>query len=404
MSYTAQNIRNICLVGHGGNGKTSLAESMLFLTGGTDRLGKVPDGNTVCDYDPEEIKRKISISLTLAPVEYKNCKINVLDTPGYFDFAGEVAEALRVTDAAVIVIAAKGGLNVGAERMWKQLVEQKKPRIIYVSRADEENSDFYGLVDALREKYGPAVCPTVIPIVDETKRATAVLDVVSNKAYEIKGNKRVEIPVPAGMQDRAAELRDKLFENVAETSEEFMEKYFSGETFTAEEIAQGIRAGVRDLSLVPVICGSASTGLGTTLLLDAVVALFPNPLEGVPEHAGETEVPVSPEDPLCAFVFKTVSDQYGKFSCVKVVSGTLAADSAAVNARTGSSEKLGRLYSLKGKKSEEIKSIPCGDIGAIAKMTELKTGDSLCDPKRVLALDPIPFAKPCYSMAIAPKS
>jgi elongation factor G len=166
MSYTAQNIRNICLVGHGGNGKTSLAESMLFLTGGTDRLGKVPDGNTVCDYDPEEIKRKISISLTLAPVEYKNCKINVLDTPGYFDFAGEVAEALRVTDAGVIVVAAKGGINVGAERMWKQLAEQKKPRIIYVSRADEENSDFYGLVDALSEKYGPSICPMMVPIVD----------------------------------------------------------------------------------------------------------------------------------------------------------------------------------------------------------------------------------------------
>lgn len=404
MSYFAQNIRNICLVGHGGNGKTSLAESMLFLTGGTDRLGKVPDGNTVCDYDPEEIKRKISVSLTLAPVEYKNCKINVLDTPGYFDFAGEVVEALRVTDAAVIVIAAKGGLNVGAERAWKQLAEQKKPRMIYVSRADEENSDFYGLVEALREKFGPSVCPMVIPILDEAKRVTAVLDIVSNKAFEIKGNKSTEIPVPANMQAKASELRDKLFENVAETSEEFMEKYFSGEAFTEEELAQGLRVGVKDLSIVPVICGSAVTGLGTTLLLDAIVDLFPNPLEGAPEQAGENKVPVSPDDPLCAFVFKTVSDQYGKFSFVKVISGTLSAETAAVNVRTGSAEKIGRLYSMKGKKSEEVKNIVCGDIGAIAKMAELKTGDTLCDPKRVLTLDPISFAMPCYTMAIAPKT
>lgn len=408
MSYNAQDIRNVCLLGHGGSGKTSLAESILFVTGGTDRLGKIPDGNTVCDYDPEEIKRQISISATLAPVEYNKRKINVIDTPGYFDFAGEAVSAMRVCEAGIIVIAAKGGLSVGAERAWKHLAESKKPRMIYISKIDEENADYTGLLEQLQAKYGPSVCPLFAPIMDEHKKVLGIVDVLSGKAYEAKDGKRVEIPVPDSYKDIVEELHGKLMESVAETSEELMEKYFSGEAFTDEEIQAGLRTGVQELSLVPVVCGSAMTGLGTTTLLDVIVNLVPNPLEGKAEEGtagGEpVEVKADPNGPLCAFVFKTLSDQYGKYSFVKIVSGTLNADMTVTNSRTGSSEKVGRLHIMKGKKGEEVKTLACGDIGAIAKMGEVKTGDTLCDPKRVVALQPLDFAEPCYSMAIAPKT
>jgi elongation factor G len=408
MSYNAQNIRNICLMGHGGSGKTSLAESMLYVTGGTDRLGKVPDGNTVCDYDSEEIKRQISISATVVPVEYDKHKINVIDTPGYFDFAGEVMSALRVADAGIIVCAAKGGLSVGAERAWKYLAERKKPRIIYISKVDEENADYNGLLATLQEKYGPSICPLFAPIWGPDKKVLGIADVLSGKAYEINNGKRNEIPIPETAQSAVENLRAKLMESVAETSEEKMEKYFSGEAFTDEEIQSGLRIGIRELSLIPVVCGSAATGLGTQTLLDQIIRLVPNPLEGVAEvgtiNGEEEEIPLDPNGPMCALVFKTVSDQYGKYSFVKVLSGKLTADMTVANARTGNSEKVGRLHIMKGKKGDEVKELICGDIGAIAKMGELKTGDTLSDPKRVVALPPMAFAPPCYAMAILPKT
>ncbi|NLF34853.1 MAG: elongation factor G [Clostridiales bacterium] len=409
MSYSAQDIRNICLLGHGGNGKTSLAESMLFLTGGIDRLGKSTDGNTVCDYDPEEIKRQISISLALAPVVYRGCKINVLDTPGNFDFAGEIMEALHVADAAVMVCSARDGLSVGADRCWKLLKERRLPRFVYISRLDEENSDFYATLDALKEKFGASLMPLNFPLLDGAKRPVGFVDVLSGKAYGWKDGKGAEMALPADAADTAEELRMALNERVAETSEELMEKYFSGEAFTEQELTAGLRAAVRDGSLVPVACGSATTGMGTTALLDQLVTLAPNPLEGRPVEgengAGEPiEIQADPDGPTCAFVFKTVSDQYGKFSYVKLFSGTLSSDMSLVNATTGHTEKLGRLYAMKGKKNEEIKVIGCGDIGAIGKMDRLKTGDTLCDPKAIMKPAPIPFAEPCYSKAIAPKT
>ena len=408
MSYNAQNIRNICLMGHGGSGKTSLAESMLYVTGGTDRLGKIPDGNTICDYDPEEIKRQISISATIAPVEYDKHKINVIDTPGYFDFAGEVMSALRVADAGIIVCAAKGGLSVGAERAWKYLAERKKPRIIYISKIDEENADYNGLLATLQEKYGPSICPLFAPIWGADKKVLGIVDVLSGKAYEIKNGKRSEIPVPDTAKEAVENLHGKLMESVAETSEEMMEKYFSGEAFTDEEVKAGLRMGIRDLSLIPVVCGSAASGLGTQTLLDQIIRLLPNPLEGIAEtgevDGEETEIAIDADAPMCALVFKTVSDQYGKYSFVKVLSGKLTADMTVANARTGNNEKVGRLHIMKGKKGTEVKELVCGDIGAIAKMGELRTGDTLSDPKRVVALEPIQFAPPCYSMAIVPKT
>ena len=407
---TAKDIRNICLLGHGGNGKTSLVESMLYLTGGTDRLGKVTDGNTVCDYDPEEIKRKISISLSIAPIEFKGVKINVIDTPGYFDFSGEVLEALRVADAGIIVCAAKGGVSVGTEKAWRYLQERNMPRAIYISKTDEEGGDFNGAWLALREKFGRAVCPTMMPLWDENKKIDALIDVVYKKAYTLKDNgRRQEIPIPEEKMEVVENFYQQLCESVAETSEEKMEKFFSGEPFTQEEIVEGLHAGVRDLILCPVMCGSAFTGIGTQTVLDTAVKLFPNPVEipnrkGVDAEGNPVEIELTEDGNPYAFVFKTTADQYGRYSFFKVISGRITADMTLVNARTGESMKLGHLYTMKGKKAVEVKEVCCGDIAAVAKMDKLKTGDSLCSAKSVVKLTGIPFPQPCYSQAIAPKT
>ncbi len=410
MSYSAQNIRNVCLLGHGGNGKTSLAESMLYLTGATARLGKTADGNTVCDYDPEEARRQISISAAVAPVEYNGCKINVLDTPGYFDFSGEVIECLQVADAAIIVCSAKAGMSVGAEKAWRLCEQRKIPRLLYISKTDEENSDYNAAFATLRERFGKNIAPVVAPIWDANKKVIGIIDVLHKRAFEMgpKGE-RVEIAVPEDKKSVLDELYDALKESVAETSEEFMEKYFGGEDFTYAEMIQGLRQGVKDLSLFPVVCGSALSGLGTRMLLDTIVELLPNPLEGRPlmaenENGEASEFVAAPGALPTAFVFKTVSDQYGKYSYVKVLSGSLKPDMPLVNARTGAAEKLGRLYVMTGKKADEVKELSCGDIGAIGKMDKVKTGDTLCDARKVVKLEAIPFPEPCYSVAIAPKT
>ena len=410
MSYSVQNIRNVCLLGHGGNGKTALAESMLYLTGGTVRLGNPADGNTVCDYDPEETRRQISISTAVAPVEYNGCKINVLDTPGYFDFSGEVIEALQVADAAIIVCSAKAGMSVGAEKAWKLCEQRRLPRLLYISKTDEENSDYNAAFDTLRERFGKNIAPVAAPIWDADKKVIGFIDVLHKRAFEAgpKGE-RIEIDVPDDKKPVLDELYDALKESVAETSEELMDKYFSGEDFTYAEMIQGLRQGVRELSLFPVLCGSAVNCMGSLMLLDDIVDLLPNPMEGNYHKAtrqdGETEpFVVSPGGVPTAFVFKTVSDQYGKYSFVKVLSGTLTPDLPMVNARTGVSEKLGRLYTMRGKKATEVKELGCGDIGAIGKMEKVKTGDTLSDPRKVVKLEPIPFPEPCYSVAITPKT
>lgn len=409
MSYSPHSIRNICLLGHGGTGKTSLVESLLRITGAQERMGRISEGNTVCDYDPEELKRHMSISAAVAPVEYNGCKINVLDTPGNFDFAGEVAECLSVADAGVLVCSAKGDLAVGTERAWKLLNQRKLPRIIYISKVDEEHSDFNAAFDALRERFGKNIAPLMVPIWDENKRVTGIVDVLHKRAFEIHNHQRVEIPVPEDKVAVIDEIYDKLMESVAETSEEFMEKYFSGQPFTYTEIMQGLKSGVRDLSLIPVVCGSAYTCLGTQLLMDVIIDLLPTPLEGIP-HGGidregnPAQFIVSQGAVPAAFVFKTVADQYGKFSFVKVLSDRITPDMSLVNNTTGRTEKLGRLYVMKGKKATEVKELLCGDIGAIGKMEHVHTGDTLSDARKFMKLDPIPFAPPNYSKAIAPKT
>ncbi len=395
MSYATKDIRNIALLGHGGNGKTSLAESILFLTGATDRLGSSAAGNSVSDYDPEEIRRQISISASTMYTEYQKTKINVIDTPGYFDFAGEVAQALRVADIGIICVSAKDGLNVGAEKAWKALSDANLPRAIYISKVDEEHADFYKAFDQLREKFGPSLSPMSAPIMEGTK-VTGLVDILARKAYKYEGKKRTEIPMPGSMSDRVEEMYNEIAENAAGTSEELMDKYLETMELSAEEIYGALGTGIADCEITPVFCGSAATGLGTVVLLDAIKNFFPYPREG-----GKL---VDANGPAKAIVYKTISDQFGKFSLFKVVSGKVTPDMTLVNARSGAQEKLGHIYYMQGKKNVEVQEIGCGDIGAVSKLSDTKTGDTLCDAKAVEALPGIEYAVPCYSMAISPKT
>ncbi|HBR08620.1 MAG TPA: elongation factor G [Clostridiales bacterium] len=395
MSYATKDIRNIALLGHGGNGKTSLAESILFLTGAIDRQGRVSDGNTVSDYDSEEIRRQISISASTMFAEYKKTKINIIDTPGYFDFAGEVAQAIRVADAGIIVVSAKDGLNVGTEKAWQFLTDAKKPRAIYVSKTDEEHADFYRAFESLREKFGVSVCPLTAPI-SEGEKVVGIVDIITRRAYKVIGGKQSEVPVPDDMSDRIEELYTELAESAAETSEELMEKYLDTMALSPEEIYSALSIGIAAAEIFPVFCGSAVTGLGTLTLLDAIKNFFPAPAEG--------GSPVAENGPAKAIVYKTISDQFGRFSLFKVISGKVTADMTLVNARSGGQERLGHIYYMQGKKTMEVQEIACGDIGAVSKLSDTKTGDTLCDPKNCAAAPGIDFAPPCYSMAIAPKT
>ena len=404
MQYSTDNIRNIAILGHGGSGKTVLAESMLFLTGAIDRLGKIADGNTVGDSDSEEIKRKITIYLATMFAQHKNVKVNILDTPGYFDFAGETIEALRVADAGIIACSAKDGITVGFEKSWAFLSSSNLPRAVYVSKVDEENGDFSDVLAALREKYGNSICPLITPIKSASGKVEGVVDVVRRKAYTIDGGKSKEIPVPESMNAELEELYAAINESVAETSEELMEKYFDGQEFTQDEVVNGLKNGFKDRSLFPVFCGCALTGLGTLPLLDAIVDLFPSASDSKDVNEEGAEILADPNGPTIALVYKTLSDQYGKFSIFKVLSGKLTANSQLTNVRTGTVERLGSVFNMLGKKTIEVKEIVCGDIGAVSKLNETKTGDTLADAKNAVAAKGITFAPPCYSVAIAPKT
>ena len=399
---SAKDVRNIVLLGHGGSGKTRLAENMLAMTGAPAQL----------DYDAEEKKRGISISLATAPATYKNVKINILDAPGNFDFAGEALSGIRAAECAVLVCGAKDGLSVGAERAWKML--GKKPRMIFINRTDEDNSNYQTCFDALRGKFGSAVAPIVAPVMDAAGHVTEVVDLLHNKAYEVKGGKAVACAIPASVKDEVEALHEELMEAAGGSGDEELEmKYLEyldgGEALTDEEIARGVHIGVKNGSVAPVLCGSAATGLGVEMLLECVLDLVPvatdMPAEKAQTEDGkEIEVAYDESGATAAIVFKTISDQYGKYSLVKVVRGKITGDMALYDTTTGNTEKLGRLYIIKGQKNEETKEIGCGDIGAIAKMDRVKTNDTLCDPKNIVVLPKIDFAEPCYSRAIAPKT
>ena len=408
MAYPIEKIRNVCLLGHGGDGKTSLLESLLYRTGGTDRLGKVADGTTVSDYDPEEIKRQISIQASLAPVEYEGHVLNFIDTPGFFDFDGEVAQAMRVADCGIIVVTAKSGCAVGTEKAFKRLSKAGLPRFFYISKIDEENADYEKAYNSLRDAFGISVTPFIIPLIEGGK-PTGVINLVNKKAFKAEGNKTVEVPVPAEQESQIEELRAALIESVAETSEALMEKFFEGEEFTKEELVEGLRTGIHDGTLAPVVCGSAFTGVGTMQLLYTLVNFAPNPAEvrtekGTDADGNAVELKYDPNGKPVAFVFKTVADQYGRFSYFKVISGKVTADMVLQNTNTETQEKMGHIYIVKGKKNIEVKEIGCGDIGAVSKLNNTRTGDTLCDPSLNIRLDGIQYAEPCYSQAVSAKT
>jgi len=390
MSYETGKIRNVALLGHGNSGKTSLAESMLYVTGAIDRLGKINDGNTVLDYDAEEIKRQITISAALAPIEMNGYKINVLDCPGYQDFAGEALCAIRAIETGIILCSAKDGLAVGAERSWKYLKKANKPIMFYISKLDEEHGDYYSVLDQLKAKYGSIVCPVVAPMSD----GTGVIDLVHNVAYKTNGTKTEKIDIPDADKAKAEELRSELMEAAAGATEELMEKFFDTMELSESDMITGIKVGMKDGSVVPVLCGCATANTGTQTLLQAIIDYVPAPneVEGI-----------DPNGTTAAFVFKTISDQFGKYNFLKIMSGNLTSDMTLHNSRTSSNDKLGRLYVMTGKKNTEVKDAACGDIVAVGKM-DWKTGDSVSDPKNEVEFPAIEFPAPCYTMAIYPKT
>ena len=400
MSYTAKDIRNICLLGHGGDGKTILAEDMLFLTNGSDRLGSIADGNTVSDFDPEEIKRKYSISTSIIPVNFEGCKINLLDNPGFFDFAGEIVQSLRVADAGLIVLSAKGGIAVGTEKAWKSLKNANMPTMFYISKMDEDHANYYKVVDDMRATFGNTVVPLIFPMMKGDK-CVGLVDLLSRTARDTEGNSTALTPEA---EARCEEYLAELSEQVAETSEELMEKFFMEEPFTEAELIQGVKDGMRQRSITPVFCGSALAGYGSKRVMEYIVKFCPNPLEGLPMATAEGgELMLDPKGSPAVFVFKTTSDQFGKNSYFKVISGDITEGMSVVNARTGATEKLSNIFFAKGKTLTKASKICCGDIGVATKLGSVKTGDTLGLAGKVTALKPMEYAEPCYTMAIYAK-
>ncbi len=398
--YTAKDIRNLSLLGHGGDGKSALAESMLYLTKGTERLGKNADGNTISDFDPEEIKRHYSISTSLIPVVHKGCKINVLDNPGYFGFVGEVAQSLQVSDGGIIVVSAKSKCNVGAEKSWKHLKDADLPAMFYLSKLDEDHADYFEALDELRDKFGTSLVPFIFPVMDGGK-AVGYVDVIQRQAYLPDG---AATAMPADAETLIDEYYENLCEAIAETSEELMDKYFGGEAFTPEELTSGIKAAICQRALVPVYCGSGVTGFGTMALLDSLIAYAPNPLEGKPMTSAEgDEVTLNPDGKPMLYVYKTLSDQYGKNSFFKVVSGNITPDLTLVNDRTSDNEKVSRLFCAKGKKYIDSVKVSCGDLGVVSKLVSVKTGDTLGVAGATVAMKAVSHAAPVYAMAVYAK-
>jgi len=404
-NITSKNIRNICLLGHGGSGKTSLAEAALFLTKGSDRLGKNADGNTVCDYDAEEIKRGFSISASIAPVFYGSSKINFIDTPGFLDFAGEVNQALRVVKNSIIVVNAKAGLEVGAELAWDNASDAGVSKTFFLNRCDEDNLNFDNIISEIRDTFGTSVCPLLVPVVDNHKTSCYV-DLLSMKAYTYgKDGKPSEVALPSSASDSLEAYKNMLFESLAETSEEMMEKFFSGEEFTHDEIASALNTGITAGAIVPIISGSAATMAGVDYLLNIIDKSFPSPLEGAKELSAEgEEIAVDENGPASIFVFKTVADPFvGKMSYFKVMSGTLKRDDVLKNSVSGQSEKIAHIYMLKGKKQTEVDSLVCGDIAVTTKLINTNTNDTLSVSGNI-TYNKIVFPKPYLCMAIMPKA
>ncbi|MBQ6411976.1 MAG: elongation factor G [Ruminococcus sp.] len=407
--YDPKHIINIAMAGHSGAGKTSVAEAMLYLSKASDRLGKIADGNTQLDFDPEEIRRKVSIVTAVAPVEWKNTKINIIDTPGLFDFEGGLFEGYRAAETALIVVSAKDGVNVGTEKAVKAADKEGLTKIFFVNGVCDEDARFYRVLEDLKATFGPSVCPVIVPHI-ENGQANTYINLLEYKAYKYdsKGNVAPTAIIPE-MGDRFEGLREAIKEAVAETSEELMEKFFMEEEFTPEEIITGVSQGVKDGTLCPVFCGDASTTFGIEQFLNSLTWLAPS----AADKGGETAVDVNgePVDIACneqgataAIIFKTVADPFvGKLSYFKVVSGKVSTDTPLLNMRTGNQERITKVLTVRGKKQEDASAVVAGDIGAIPKLTSANTGDTLCSPTRKVILDGIDYPAPSFSMAVYPK-
>ena len=404
-NYTTEQIRNVCLLGHGGSGKTSLAEAMLYRCKHIDRIGKVTDGNTVSDYDAEEIKRKFSVSSSLLACEWKGVKINLLDTPGFFDYEGEVAAALKVSGSAVICVPAKNGVEVGTEKAVKRCRELGLSVIFVVTKMDEENADYARVLSELKEAFGKNVQPAQLPIM-EGKKLKAFADLVDNKAYEYTDAAPVAMEIPASIKDDVDATWEELKEYIAETSEDLMNKFFEGEEFTHEELVTGFTAAVRAGSVMPVMCSSAINNVGIGVILDAIATYMPSPLDRLdtvhainPETGEDMELPANDDGPFTALVYKTVSDQFGKQTMFRVCSGCLKGDTTVYNPRSGKQERLSSLYSLRGKNKEPVTELHCGDFGCVTKLVATSTNDTLCEINKPAVLDKIVFPIPNMRMA-----
>ena len=404
MNYTSNNIRNILVAGHAGCGKTTLVEALLYTTGAIERMGRVEDGTTVCDFDPEEEKRRASLSATLAPVEYDGVKLNMIDVPGLFDFELGAYEGIRAAESVLICVSARSGVTVGVEKAYKLARKYNKSRMVFVSKMDLENANFYKILEELKAEIGPSLCPCVVPhkMDDGT---IAYINLFSQKAFKYEGGKQIQIDMP-DMGHRLDGLVAAMSEAVAETDDALMEKFFSGEPFTTDEIVEGMRIGVKTGVITPLFCGSAVNQQAMDMLLYNMKALLPSAARGASAVAedknGEpVELNCDENEPLAAYVFKTVADPFvGKLSYVKVVSGKLTPSSTLVNARTGETERLGKLLFVRGKKQIDTTEIGAGDIGAITKLPAAQTGDTLCDPSRVAALPAPVFPVPTQNVAI----
>lgn len=402
--YAAKDIINLALAGHSGAGKTTLAEAMLYLAGVTDRRGKVLDGNTVCDYDPEEIRRKASIATAVAPLEWKGKKINLIDAPGLFDFEGGVCEAMRAADTALIVLSGKDGIAVGTEKAFAAAEKRGLSKIFFVNGLSDSGANFFNIFEELKSAFGSTVCPVVVPYI-EGDHANIYINLLENRAYDYSAGKPKEVPMP-DLGDHLEELRTAIYEAVAETDDELFEKYFAGEEFTPEETFTGVSKGVKAGTITPVFCGDALLMHGMEQFMDGVSRLAPS----AEEKAGETaedaegnpvELKVSEEEPAAAIVFKTVADPFiGKLSYLKVISGKISTETQLVDMRTGNSERVGKTVMVTGKKQEDVKCIPAGDIGAVPKFSAVNTGDTLCSPGRKVVLESVEYPLPTLSMAI----
>ena len=403
--YKMEDIRNIAVMGHGKCGKTTLTEAMLFNSGAVDRMGTVADGTTVCDYDLEEIKRQLSISAAIAPMDWKGTKLNIIDTPGYFDFVGEVKEGLRAADSALIALSGRSGVSVGTEQVFKFARTKGVPIMFFVNKIDDMRADFKRTLEEMKEKFGKSITPFVYPI-REGEEFKGFVDIVDMTARRYEGTERVDIPVPDGMAEIVAPLRDMIMEAVAETDDALMNKYFNGEEFTFDEIKKAIRKGVKDGSIYPVYCGAGQANIGIRSLMDGMAKYLPAPSE-IAEIARDAstgepvEVVQEVSDSAAAIVFKTIADPYvGKMSAFRVYSGEIRADSSIFNPNKGVSERIGKLYMLRGKKQLEVKCVRAGDIGVVAKLDKTGTGDTLCAENKNMILTGIEFPQPVLSMAV----